>query len=238
MLNDWTVLFDAVGTLIEPVPDAATTYFQFARQHGSQIPEATIREKFGEARKLVFNSGFAAQECKIGQFNSSDAIERELWRNLVAYVVEDIRPIEPVFETLWEHFADPRSWRLYPDVAPCFNQLQVLGVRISIASNFDSRIRAIARLLAPLAICEPVFCSAEIGFRKPDPSFYREIQRRGRLDSARTLMVGDDRENDFLGPKNIGWNAIWLQRGGGTSGETISSLTEVSGQLKILAAQV
>ena len=82
MLNNWTVLFDAVGTLIEPVPDAATTYFQFARQHGSQIPEATIREKFGEARKRVFNSGFAAQECKTGQFNSSDAIGAsygEIW---------------------------------------------------------------------------------------------------------------------------------------------------------------
>ena len=75
-------------------------------------------------------------------------------------------------------------------------------------------------LLSPSASHLPfVFCSAGIGFRKPDPAFYCAVetkiqQQLGREVNERIWMTGDCIENDFWGPRRHGWNAVWLDRTG------------------------
>lgn len=129
-------------------------------------------------------------------------------------VLEDL-PIssrQAAFRELWDHFADPRHWRVFDDVAPTFAELRRRGFQIGIASNFDARLQPICAAYPELAGVEPIFVSSAIGWVKPATGFYREIERLTGLTAEQIAIVGDDQENDVLVPRQLGWQAWWLQR--------------------------
>jgi putative hydrolase of the HAD superfamily len=55
--------------------------------------------------------------------------------------------------------------------------------------------------------------SAEVGYRKPHPAFYRAACESLGLPAERVLCVGDDPENDVLGPRRAGLRGVLLDRG-------------------------
>jgi putative hydrolase of the HAD superfamily len=217
------VLFDAVGTVIKPVPGIVEIYQELGAKHGSLLSRSEIKRRIGAARRKYFQVGTNASEALLPDkampadlpgLVSSDALERKLWRQLVLDVFVELGPVESLFQELWEHFAQPQHWQVYDDVAPCWERLNANGFVLGLASNFDSRLLSISAALLPEA--EFVFCSGPIGHRKPSPMFYREIENAlslsGPIEQPRILMVGDDYENDCVAPKLAGWPAVWLNR--------------------------
>jgi len=55
-----------------------------------------------------------------------------------------------------------------------------------------------------------LFTSRELGFKKPDPAFYREILRRMNLQPEQCIAVGNSYEKDILPAKTVGINTVWL----------------------------
>jgi FMN phosphatase YigB (HAD superfamily) len=49
--------------------------------------------------------------------------------------------------------------------------------------------------------------SSDAQIAKPDPAFFRLVERRARIEGARILYVGDDIEYDIRGAKAVGWSA-------------------------------
>ena len=146
---------------------------------------------------------------------SSDELEFQLWKQVVYDVFDELNSREILFQELWEYFSFPGHWQVYRDVRPCWEQLTALGIGIGLASNFDSRLLKITSALLPAA--DFVFYSAQIGYRKPSPQFYRGIETKlsalaGGAAQPRFLMVGDDFENDYAAPQLAGWSSIWLNR--------------------------
>ena len=207
----WLILFDAVGTLIYPDPHAISVYQDAAARFGIRLPRETVAERFRSGRQKFFAR--ADSGLPTANLPSSDSIERESWFQLVRFVLREVDPIETVFESLWEHFAKPVNWNVFPDVEPCWSQLRETGVHIGIASDFDSRLPPIVEAIHPLSQSEFLFYSAQIGFRKSDVSFYQSISKRlAGFSFDRIIMIGDDFERDVVVPKQLGWEAIWLHR--------------------------
>lgn len=50
--------------------------------------------------------------------------------------------------------------------------------------------------------------SFQVGYTKPNPQIYLELQRKANLYNNEILVIGDDFENDFKAPKKLGINAI------------------------------
>jgi putative hydrolase of the HAD superfamily len=206
-------VFDAVHTFLRPVPDVLTAYFDAGRLHGSELSKEKIKTRFRIARRSRFSTGIPSHQTQPGSLRSSDAIELQLWRDLISDVFTEIKPVDSLFERLWEHFALPENWQLYDDVAACWSKLHANGDRIIVASNFDSRLHAIMENFEELAIADAVYCSAEVGYRKPDPLFYETVSKSfGIAESDEVIMIGDDFENDYVAPKRFGWKAIHLDR--------------------------
>ena len=205
------LLFDAVGTLIRPVQDAVSVYHSAARRFGSQLQPPAISQRFEAARQRLFQTDLKAADCPPGSLVSSDSHEYQLWKQTVSDVLNDIEPNNEAFEFLWNYFAAPEHWEIFPDVEPCWRQLGASGITIGLASNFDSRLVEIVRHHALLATCDHLFYSARIGYLKPDPNFYREVGFHFDADS-RIVMVGDNLQNDCEGPRLAGWQAFWLDR--------------------------
>src|SRR5438552_2355010 len=102
------ILFDAVGTLMFPDPPVAEVYSAAAARFGSRLSLAEIQKRFPIALDRNFS----------GECATSEANERRRWQQIVREVLSDIpQSTDTVFEHLWQHFADPRYWRLYEDVA-------------------------------------------------------------------------------------------------------------------------
>ena len=200
------IIFDAVGTLIYADPSVAEVYHLIGWEHGSRLSLDDI------ARRI--RAAFTASESGEGLSRqpTSEPHERVRWQQIVAAVLEDVADQKKVFPALWDHFAQPQSWRLFDDAEAVLAELSNRGYRLAIASNFDKRLYAIRQAHVPLARCERCFVSSEIHFPKPDPRFFSAVEVQLDLRPQRLLMVGDDWTNDTLGARAAGWQALQLSR--------------------------
>src|SRR5262245_59513218 len=109
------ILFDAVGTLIFADPPVAEAYLTAGREFGSRLDAALVAARFRQALQ-----GETAQRADLHRAATSEAAEIARWRRIVASVLEDLPPdaVEQAFQSLWRHFAEPKHWRLFDDVAP------------------------------------------------------------------------------------------------------------------------
>jgi putative hydrolase of the HAD superfamily len=197
------ILFDAVGTLIYPDPPVVEAYLAVARQFGSRIAVAEIRDRFAAAMQASYCGGGPTSEDK----------ERKRWRQIVNSVITDVpHAIDAVFEELWQHFAQPKHWRAYDDTAPVLSDLCSRGFKIGLASNFDGRLKAIVAGHPSLASCDAVFVSTDLGYSKPDVRFFRAIEQKLGLAPVEIALVGDDEINDFQAATAAGWRAVYLDR--------------------------
>lgn len=202
------VVFDAVDTLIEPSPSVGEAYWQIGRRFGSQRSPDEVRAAFRAAFVASEQTCFAPE--RRGQTSESE--EHRRWKWIVTQVLPDVAEADACFDALWDHFAQPTSWRCFPDVEPTLQRLVSQGIQIATASNFDSRLHAVRAGLPPLQPLARCLVSSELGYRKPAAEFYRAVAAACSSVPHEMLFVGDDREGDVLAPRRSGWQSVWLER--------------------------
>jgi putative hydrolase of the HAD superfamily len=57
-----------------------------------------------------------------------------------------------------------------------------------------------------------LFTSRELGFKKPDPVFYREILSSINLEPEQCIAVGNDYQKDIVPAKSIGMLTVWYRQ--------------------------
>ena len=203
------IVFDAVGTLIDPFPSVADVYAEAALRQGIVLDRAEVKSRF---HRHFRND--EVDEAR-GPLVTDEATEHRRWRRIVADVLPEVPDAERAFRELWDHFGRASAWRPYADVGPALKQLHHTGMRLLIGSNFDARLRAVVHGLPALeAWVESLVISSELGFRKPHRAFYETACARLGLPPERVLCVGDDVENDVLGPRRAGCRGVLLDRQG------------------------
>ncbi|MGC3966669.1 MAG: HAD family hydrolase [Pirellulales bacterium] len=220
-------LFDAVGTLIHPEPSVAAAYHAAGLRHGSRLALDEVDRRFRRA--------FAAEEAldaATGGLRTDEARERRRWQAIVAVTFDDVSAERQagLFAELWEHFARPSSWRAFDDAPIVIDALLRGGAVVAVGSNFDARLRPIVAELLPKVPADNVFASSLVGYRKPAAEFFDAcLARLGLASREQLLIVGDDAENDFFGPRKLGYPALLLDRRDRATDvtERITSLTEL-----------
>ena len=197
------VYFDAVGTLLFPTPSATTMYAEVAARHGMTVDAAEVRArlwaKFREEDNLDRQYGWVTSEQR----------EQERWLNIVQHALPG--STEELFQELYLHFSQPQAWSLAPGTAQVLIELQQRGLRVGLASNYDSRLSAVVaghEALAPLR--QNVIISSLVGLRKPAPEFFSAVVQSAQCDPSQIMFVGDDLENDVAGATAAGMRAILI----------------------------
>lgn len=208
------VVFDAVGTLMHPRPPVAAAYAEAARRFGCDMDEFVVRQRFRRAFAQQEEHDQRAGNC------TSPKRERQRWWIIVQEVFPEVEDSEGLFGVLWDHFAQPGHWALFDDAAAAWQALRARGLRLAVASNFDSRLSSICRGLPPLDAMTQIFVSSELGMRKPGGPFFDAVAAAMGLAAGEILMVGDDLENDYRGARNAGWQAVLVRREA-TQGATV-----------------
>jgi putative hydrolase of the HAD superfamily len=204
------VVFDAVGTLIDPDPPVVEVYRAAALRQGIELDGRVIRDRF----RRWFGDDEA--EPHRDPLATDEGVEARRWRRIVGGCLPELPDPERAFEELWGHFGRPTAWRAYPDAGPALLALAKAGIGVRVASNFDGRLRPVLRGLGPLSgLAETVVISSEVGRRKPHPDFYRASCESLGLEGRAVLYVGDEVENDVRGPREAGLSAVLIDRRGG-----------------------
>jgi putative hydrolase of the HAD superfamily len=205
-INIRGALFDAVGTLIHPDPPVTKAYWQTGRRFGSRLDDLEIGRRFEEA--------WAAEEARDTELDhrTDEQRERERWRNIVGRVLDDVTDQEGLFAALWDHFASPAHWAMFPDVAESWQRLESAGLKLGVASNFDRRLLELCKWLPPLERAEPVVVSSLVGRRKPHREFFEKAAATMKLPPEQILFVGDSLEHDYRPALAAGFAAVLLNR--------------------------
>lgn len=197
------VVFDVVGTLVEPWPRVSRAYAEAGRRHGVELVEDVIAARFAAAWRRQEEIDAAATPA----FATSRGREIERWRGIVEDVFERLPESGAIFADLWEHFARPEAWRTLPEGMHLVEDVKRAGGEVALASNFDERLFRIAGVVEPLTLADHVFASSELGWRKPAPEFFRAVEQRLGRRPEELVLVGDDPVLDIAAARNAGWEA-------------------------------
>ena len=134
-------------------------------------------------------------------------------------------------EQICEHFLKPifATARIYEDSLATLAELRQMGLKTGILSNtpWGSPAGPWRRELARHGLLDAVdavaFC-VEAGFRKPAPQPFELIMSRLGVDADQCLFVGDDPRWDIAGPKQLGMDAVLIDRTGGCDDNTATTI--------------
>jgi putative hydrolase of the HAD superfamily len=198
------VVFDVVGTLVEPSPSVAMAYQRAAARHGLTVDVPLIQQRF----KAAWRRQEAIDAAATPAFATSRDREAERWRAIVEDVFVGADAAGAIFTDLWDHFGRVEAWQPLVHGRDLLRSAIDAGATVALASNFDERLLAIAERLEPLSWVPHVFASSEIGWRKPAPEFFRWVEQRLGCQPGEVLLVGDDPALDLAAARRAGWRAL------------------------------
>lgn len=103
-----------------------------------------------------------------------------------------------------------RGWSCFDDVFPTLTRLQIpLGVITN--GNNEQQRRKLERT-GLTRLFTTVVTSDELGIAKPDPRIFAEACRRGGVEPASAVFIGDTWSADVEGSLAAGLRPIWLRR--------------------------
>ena len=199
-----TVLFDALGTLVElespwPLLQAALA------PHGIEIDEPEAK------RAMLAEMTYYRAHHMEGHDDSSLA---ELRARCAAVLREHLPPTaqglspDEMIEVLMRSI----RFRPYPDAAPALGRLRLLGIRSAIVSNWDVSLRGTLGEIGLAGLVDDIVVSAEAGVAKPAPGIFELALRRLRSPAGQALFVGDSPETDVAGAHAAGLRAVLVDR--------------------------
>ena len=195
------ITFDVGGTLIEPHPSVGHVYSQVASETG-----------LGTYSPEQLNRQFLAAWGQKRPFDYSKRSWLELVRQTFLGLSDPF--LDPdFFDRLYDRFARAEVWRVYSDVLPVLEILHQQGVKLAAISNWDERLGPLMRDLDLSRFFQVITISVEVGCHKPDPQVFLGTLQKLGATPERTLHVGDQYEEDYLGAIALGMEARLLQRG-------------------------
>jgi putative hydrolase of the HAD superfamily len=202
------VFLDAGQTIFEPDPPVGVRYAQVAAKYGLNVAPADMEKAFRQAYRD------RSQRQALSALTSNEA-ERTWWRELAWDLFRRfgaVTAFDDCFEELYAVFAHAEAWRVFPEVPAFLAESARRGLRLALVSNWDSRLETLCRELALTPAFKFILYSAGAGVAKPNPDIFHQALRRMGAAPEEALHVGDSWDEDVLGARAAGLDAVWLQR--------------------------
>ena len=204
------LVFDLYGTLVDIhteenafVWEHTAIYFGFYGAHytGSELQEA-------------FRRAMAAREAAAGQSYECfpdipfEQVMAELFR---AKGVEENADALGVNAAQLFRVTSIEYIRMYPGALEALAKLREKGFRLWLLSNAQQIFTAYElRHLGLGEQLDGIYLSSDYRCRKPDLRFYRALMEDRKLDPAKCLMIGNDRQTDIAGAKAAGMATLYM----------------------------
>jgi putative hydrolase of the HAD superfamily len=201
------ISFDAGGTLLSPYPSVGEIYSRVAKKYDRLISPLEINQSFHRVWQKKDMHDLIS--------HSDEKIEKTWWGEIVKEVFvpfEAFDDFDLFFNDLFDYFASPDCWRLFPETIETLEILNQKGIRMCVISNWDSRLVTLCRSFEIEKYFEFILISAVFGVSKPHPKIFEEACRKAHLLPNEILHVGDSLEDDVQGAMRSGLHTVFLDR--------------------------
>ncbi len=221
------VFFDAGNTLLRATPSVADIYRDTARRYGTEASRYDIEQSFKREWQRARESGAFMREAA----GDGQLMEKAWWKEFVRRVFAGFPPIsdfDGFFDELYDIFARPRTWELFPDVPAVLDALEG-RVRLGVISNWDSRLEGILEGLGIKDYFSEIVISSLVEIEKPDRKIFRLASDRIGVPLEHCAHIGDDPTLDYHGALDSGMTAFLIDRDGreNRSNNSLRSLDEL-----------
>lgn len=218
------LFFDCAGTLLHPAEPIGQVYARWAAEFGLSRDPEEIGTRFREAWRQAARPHYPDRR-------PDEAVDFAWWRSIVRTALdcpppsssEDQSPagasepgleavqFEACFKALFDHYAQPSAWRMFPDVLPTLRALRG-KVRLGVLSNFDARLHPLLTGHGLDGFFDPVVISSESAACKPEAAIFARASAIAGCAPEKCLLAGDDPLNDWEGAATAGWQVFQLRR--------------------------
>ncbi len=211
---------DALGTLLRMEPPGPRLREELLRR-GVEVSEQQAEQAF--SREIAYYLTHHVE--------GRDPDSLEQLRNRCAGVLRDslgLRHVE--LAAVRSAMLDSLHFSAFEDARPALEEVRARGIAIVAASNWDSSLPDVLECVGLGGLFDGVVSSAVVGLTKPAPRLFRAALTLAGAEPAEALHVGDSIENDVVGARSVGMQAVLLARDGTTRADkvrTIRALTEL-----------
>lgn len=226
------VFFDAGNTLLLPHPSVEEVCAEVLAGNGYYPPLPEVRLSMERAERY-----YEERYWSDDTFWASESEAAAMWSEMYALAAEELGVEVPgaVGRQLYDEFGRGERWALFPDVLPVMRELDDMGMRMGIVSNWDARLPGLCHHLGLSRYLDFVISSANLGRIKPEASIFTSALGRVGIDAARAVHVGDHYYADVLGARAAGIRPVLLDRWEWSSNPdctVITSLAELPGLVR------
>jgi len=219
-----TIFFDVGGTLLKANPSIGGVYSEVAARYGIHVDpeqvEQAARKNFWEMLERNRKEGGLPHTLSLEQ-------AKAWWRVIVRRsfgTAADSPRFEAFYQAVFDEFARPERYSLFPEVEALLQDLRAEGFRLGVISNWDARLRMIFDGYGLTPQFDTIVISCEVGAEKPHLKIFETARERALGGSQATLPllhVGDSREDDYAGAVASGFDARIVERDKGQDLRTV-----------------
>jgi putative hydrolase of the HAD superfamily len=206
------VLFDFDGTLGYMLPTHKEIYQQAIKEFGIDLKENSLK-------KMPIKNAWLKWMTHEGISHLSESESSGKYKKLRKDIhAERIKKmgvtdfIDDITERIYVLESNLKFYFLYDDVIETLEDLKTKNIKMGIVSNHLWNLDKIINNLKIADFFEIILSSAQVGYRKPHHNIYKDAIKKMQTTTDEALFIGDDLENDYYGPKQIGIDAILIDR--------------------------
>jgi putative hydrolase of the HAD superfamily len=230
------VFFDMGYTLVHFQPPQEEIVQEALRAIGA---ERSV-EEIQRAVQVVWGSYL--RDADTETFPATEEHDQEMGYNLsIALLAELGLPADRETWAVYDHaleegFNRPGVVRPYPETLAVLDQLQALGYRLGIISNWSWNLQDRVAQAGLEGYFEVVWASAYAGCNKPHPGIFEQALAQMPVDPARAVYVGDSYRHDVGGARRAGLDPVLVVREGDTKGYDCPAIPDLSVLLPLLTS--
>ncbi|XP_018414836.1 PREDICTED: haloacid dehalogenase-like hydrolase domain-containing protein 3 [Nanorana parkeri] len=211
--------WDVKDTLLRLRIPVGQQYQAEANRRGLQVDpsvlEASFRQVYQSYWRLFPNYGL-----------SQGMTSHQWWLDVVSRTfhlsgVQDKGTVQPLAEKLYQDFCTAKYWEVLPGAREALQGCGDLGLKMAVISNFDRRLEDILRNCDLDRHFHFVLTSEGAGCSKPDLKIFRKALSHAGVSPQHSAHIGDDYNNDYRAPRQVGMFSFLLQPDSGRLKEQI-----------------
>ncbi len=165
------VTFDVTHTLLH-CPRLGEVYAEVLNRHGVNVDPLAVES----AIPMVWQEFGCSADPAHDRFLSHPGGPRAWWHRFLFRLCEHLgaHPPSPFAAAeLFERFAQPNAWEVYPEVRELLAELSRRGFRLGVLSNWDHRLPLLLERLGLAQYFDALIFSSSVGCEKPDPRIFQ-----------------------------------------------------------------
>ncbi len=204
------VFFDLYQTLVRYEPPRENIESDILKDFSIEVSPEVLRRPMVVADEFIYNE-IARRPLSDRSTEEKMALYVQYQRILLkeAGIEYDQKILPPLLGAMQQSRMD---LVLFDDVAPLLEDLKTRGLTLGLISNIEQDMtETLTRLKLPswLAI---IVTSQDVASGKPGPEIFQEALRRGDVQPAEAIYVGDQYQVDVVGSRGAGMKAILVDR--------------------------